>query len=359
MLHLELEKIHEYTQPVSKAGSLMAMDSFYKARQVLSEDSYENVAVSISGGRDSDIMLDLITKILKDNSEVRYIWFDTGLEYQATKRHLDDLERKYGITIERLKAQKPIPLSCKEYGIPFLSKMVSENIERLQKYGFQWEDEDYETLAARYPKIAKSSISWWCNLRDTGEFGYSMFNIDYNTSLKDFLIANPPTFNVSKKCCNYAKKNVSHKFIKDNNIDLMIMGIRKAEGGVRSMKYKTCWDNPDDGCHFYRPLFWYTTEDEKIYDETFGVTHSDCYEVWGFTRTGCVGCPFNRNVAEELEIVREREPQMYKACQHVFGQSYAYTAKYRRYQQAAKEGKLLNIGGKKHCLDDLLETEDD
>lgn len=196
MLHLELDKIHEYTRPVSQAGSLMAMDSFYKARQVLNE-GYSNVAVSISGGKDSDIMLDIITKLLIDKSEVRYIWFDTGLEYAATKRHLDDLEQKYGITI------KPIPLSCKEYGIPFLSKMVSEQIERLQKYGFQWEDEDYDTLAERYPKC-KSAISWWCNHRDTKEHGFSMFN----KSLKDFLLANPPEFKISKQCCNYAKENI-------------------------------------------------------------------------------------------------------------------------------------------------------
>lgn len=357
MLHLELDKIHEYTRPVSQAGSLMAMDSFYKARQVLNE-GYSRVAVSISGGKDSDIMLDIITKLLIDKSEVRYIWFDTGLEYAATKRHLDDLEEKYGITIERIKALKPIPLSCKEYGIPFLSKMVSEQIERLQKYGFQWEDEDYETLAERYPKC-KSAISWWCNHRNTGEHRYSMFNIDYNKSLKDFLLANPPEFKISKQCCNYAKKKVSHKFIADNDIELMIMGIRKAEGGVRSMKYKTCWDNPDDGCHFYRPLFWYSNEDEEIYDSVFDIKHSDCYEIWGFTRTGCVGCPYNRKFDEELEVIREREPQMYKACQFVFGKSYDYTRKYRRYQQAAKDGKLLEINGKKHCLDDLLEVDDD
>ena len=52
MLHLELDKIHEYTRPVSQAGSLMAMDSFYKARQVLNE-GYSRVTVSISGGKDA------------------------------------------------------------------------------------------------------------------------------------------------------------------------------------------------------------------------------------------------------------------------------------------------------------------
>ena len=59
-------------------------------------------------------MLDLISKIDKDR-KVRYIWFDTGLEYQATKDHLKYLEEKYHIEIERIKAIKPIPLSCSEW----------------------------------------------------------------------------------------------------------------------------------------------------------------------------------------------------------------------------------------------------
>lgn len=46
-------------------------------------------------------MLDLISKIDKDR-KVRYIWFDTGLEYQATKDHLKYLEEKYHIEIERI-----------------------------------------------------------------------------------------------------------------------------------------------------------------------------------------------------------------------------------------------------------------
>ena len=48
---------------------------------------------SISGGSDSDIVLDLIHKI-DDDKKVTYLWIDTGLEYTATKDHLNDLEQK-------------------------------------------------------------------------------------------------------------------------------------------------------------------------------------------------------------------------------------------------------------------------
>lgn len=73
-------------------------------------------------------------------SEVHYAFFDTGLEFAATKRHLEYLEQKYGITIERYRAKIPVPLGVKKYGVPFLSKKISNNIQRLQKHGFKWED---------------------------------------------------------------------------------------------------------------------------------------------------------------------------------------------------------------------------
>lgn len=82
---------------------------------------YNNIVCSISGGADSDVMLDIIYKCDKNN-KVTYVWFDTGLEYKATKDHLIYLEKKYCIQIEKYRAKKPIPSCCKEYGQPFLSK---------------------------------------------------------------------------------------------------------------------------------------------------------------------------------------------------------------------------------------------
>lgn len=149
-------------------------------------------------------MLDLISKIDKDR-KVRYIWFDTGLEYQATKDHLKYLEEKYHIEIERIKAIKPIPLSCSEYGQPFLSKFVSDMISRLQRHGFTWEDKPVEQLLAEYPK-AQGAINWWCNGRNKPGFKTSMFNINYHKYLKEFMIENPPWFKISSKCCTYVQR---------------------------------------------------------------------------------------------------------------------------------------------------------
>ena len=77
------------------------VDGYAKAVSVLSR-SYTPLC-SISGGSDSDIVLDIIHNV-DEKKNVRYFWIDTGLEYQATKEHLDYLENKYGIEIERVKA---------------------------------------------------------------------------------------------------------------------------------------------------------------------------------------------------------------------------------------------------------------
>lgn len=326
-MDLEVQKLLEKAD-----GNFAIFDSVAKAHSVLSR--YDSIACSISGGKDSDIMLDLISKIDKDR-KVRYIWFDTGLEYQATKDHLKYLEEKYHIEIERIKAIKPIPLSCSEYGQPFLSKFVSDMISRLQRHGFTWEDKPIEQLLAEYPK-AQGAINWWCNGRNKPGFKTSIFNINYHKYLKEFMIENPPWFKISSKCCTYAKKEVSAQFIKDNYIDLMIIGVRKAEKGIRSASYKTCFTAREDECDQYRPLFWYSDKDEVYYDELFDIQHSDCYTKYGMTRTGCVGCPFNRKLLDELSIIEEHEPKMLKVVSHVFKDSYEYTRMFREYVQKRK-----------------------
>lgn len=283
-------------------------------------------------------MLDIIHAVDRNN-KVRYVWFDTGIEYQATKDHLEYLENKYDIEIERVKAVKPIPACVREFGQPFLSKFVSEQMMRLQKHDFQWEDDTYDNLILKYPKI-KSAIGWWTNHRDTGSFGYSQFNINYNKFLKEFIISNPPTFKISNKCCIYAKKKVGKKYVKDNQCDLSIIGVRKAEGGIRASKYKSCFDPNNDADNndiaYYRPLFWYKNEDEDIYDDIFGVDHSDCYSVYGMTRTGCVGCPYNKKINEEMEIIEQYEPNLAKAANNIFKESYEYTKQYREFVKRMK-----------------------
>lgn len=304
---------------LDRAPTAIISDSFVITNNKLK--NYDNIAVSISGGSDSDIMLDIIEH-LKNGKHIRYVWFDTGLEYQATKDHLDYLEKKYHIQIDRVKAIKPIPLACRQYGQPFLNKKVSDCIKRLQAHNFKWEDEDFDTLYKKYPKC-KVALRWWCN--KWGE--NSRFNISNNKWLKEFMIANPPQFKISDQCCEWAKKKVVKRYIKLNNSELNVFGVRKAEGGARATAYKTCFSSGEHTDE-YRPIFWYKAEDKEAYEQAFNITHSKCYSCYGLERTGCAGCPFGKDFEKELEIIREYEPKLYVAVNNIFGNSYEYTRKY-------------------------------
>ena len=287
----------------------------------LNNCNYKKVLCTISGGSDSDIVLDLLTKC-DNNKIVQYFYFDTGLEYEATKEHIKYLQEKYNIVITTLKPKVPIPLAVKKYGQPFLSKMVSENIQRLQKHEFKWENKPYEELVKDYPNC-KSALQWWSNSRKNNV----LLGITRNKGLKEFMINNNPKFNISNKCCKYAKKDILKDLLKQG-YDLNISGIRKSEGGVRSTAYKSCFDTQDNYDN-YRPIFWFNDDDKLEYRKLFNVNNSKCYTVYGLKRTGCVGCPFSKNYKEELEIVKKYEPKLYKAVTNLFKDSYEYINKYK------------------------------
>lgn len=295
-----------------------------KTNFIINNPEYKNPVCYISGGADSDIMLNLCVNCDKER-KLKYVWFDAGLEYQATRDHLDDLEKQYGIEILKCNALKSIPASCREYGQPFLSKQVSDFISRLQRHGFCWEDEPYEVLVKKYDNC-KSALGWWCCKK--GE--KSRFNITYHKYLKEFMIMNPPWFKISSKCCKYAKKEVAKNFIRQVKSDLSIIGIRKAEGGLRSVLYKSCFSEKD-GTSEFRPIFWFKNKDKEIYKEHFGIENSRCYSEYGLPRTGCAGCPYGRNLENELLAVQKYEPKLYKGINNIFGDSYKYTRMYRDY----------------------------
>lgn len=310
----------------------VVFDSVEKAMAVLGDKKFQKIMVSVSGGADSDILIDLCSKIRKD---LIYVWYNTGMEYQATKDHLRYLEERYGIEIIRVRADKPVPLAVKTYGYPFLSKQIAMYIGRLQKYGFKFEDKPFEELYKEYPKC-KSALRWWCN--KWGE--KSSFNINRWKYLKEFLIENPPAFRISDGCCTGAKKNTSHNYRKQNHIDLVITGVRKAEGGARAGISNCFTDSRTDGAVF-RPIFWYRGSDREWYEERFDIRHSKCYWMYKLDRTGCVGCPFGRNWEHELEVVKQYEPRLHKLCQNVFGRSYEYTREYwkfRKHKEAEAKG---------------------
>ena len=275
-----------------------------------------------------------------------FVFFDTGIEYDATKRHLDYLEKKYDIKIDRQRADVPVPLGVKKYGLPFISKMISGKLRILQNNNFDFANDgnlSYEELQEKYPHC-KQIFKWWCNKAEP------KYCIERNYKLKEFLIAYPPTIQISDKCCMGAKKQPSHNYEKVHNFDCKCMGLRRAEGGIRATTYKNCYTyDPAVPMQNMRPIWWLTDADKAEYIDTYGVVLSDCYLVYGMRRTGCAGCPFNSQFETDLQTLQTYEPKLYRAAVAIFGASYEYTRKYREFKES--ERRKERIGGQQSIFE--------
>lgn len=324
--------------------------TFDLTKQVLSDahDKGKHVVCSVSGGADSDILIDLCERTVPHF--VNYVFFDTGIEYQATKDHLKYLEEKYGIEIHREKAKVPVPLGNKKYGVPFLSKQVSEFIHRLQKHNFTWEDKPYEELIQKYPNC-QVALKWWCNARGEG----SWFNINRNTWLKEFMVKNPPPFKVSPKCCDGAKKRPADNYYKTHQVDISIIGIRKAEGGARAVHKDQLEYSKTHKMQMFYPILFFTDSDRSEYEIEFSITHSKCYSEYGMVRTGCAGCPFGQDFTFERKILREYEPKLSKAIENMWADVYEYTDKFHEFQRIMN----LKYKRKKKCSCGCTEFDPD
>lgn len=327
---------------------------------------HPNAICSYSGGSDSDIMLDLIerTRTLFGLPEVKYCFFNTGLEMKATKDHVTDVKNKYGVEITEYRPKKNIVQSTREYGIPFISKIVSSAMETVQKKELPLSiREEYdnaenkmakrEELRERYPK-SEQGINFLCCCNRDGEPRPNIqLVIDSSKYLYEFMKENPCDFKISAKCCDYCKKQVAHKV--QAGYEMVITGERRDEGGMRSVPKSEdangtmCFSETSSGQFRLKPLYYVSNADKAWYKERYGIRYSDAYEVYGLTRTGCCGCSISSKAVADLEKIRPYEPNVVKAAWNIFGDSYRYRQRYNDFkkmkQAEAKNGGQITIKG--------------
>ena len=308
---------------------------------------HPNAICSYSGGSDSDIMIDLIerTRELFGLPPVKYVFFNTGLEMKATKDHVKEVAKKYGVEIEEVRPKVNIVKATREHGVPFVSKIMSAGLEGWQKKNIPLsvadeyaEAEDKEAkrkeLKERYPNC-ESTLNFLCCCNSTGEPRPNIqLVINSSKYMLDFIKETPPDFQISAKCCDYCKKQIAHKVQKD--YEMIITGERRDEGGMRSVPRKDntalCFGEQSNGQYRLRPLYYVSDSDKAWYKEYYGVTYSDAYEVYGLTRTGCCGCPISYKAVDDLEKIAPYEPNVVKAAWNIFGKSYEYRKKYNEYK---------------------------
>ena len=321
---------------------------------------HPNAICSYSGGADSDILIDLIEtarKIAPSLPKVKYVFFNTGLEMKATKDHVKETAQKYGVDIVECRPKVNIVQSARAYGIPFVSKIMSQGLSEWQKKNVPLsiadeydEAEDKaakrQELRERYPKC-ESLINFLCCCNAAGEPRPDIqLVINSSKYMRDFINENPPEFKISAKCCDYCKKQLAHSVQKD--CEMIITGERRDEGGMRSVPRQDntalCFTETASGQYRLRPLYYVSDKDKAWYKRTFGIKYSDAYEKYGLTRTGCCGCPISHKAVDDLKLIGKYEPNITKAAWNIFGDSYRYRAKYNEYKRQRVEKEAQTQG---------------
>lgn len=248
----------------------------------------ENSYISFSGGKDSVILSHLIDLALPNNNIPR-VYANTGIEYALMVKYVKDLSKKDNRIII-VNQFRNIRKTLVEYGYPFKSKefsllnltfhnMKSKGLEVCEKYKRRIEGD-----TTVYRPISKKL---------------------------QYLFTDKLPFKISDKCCLKLKKDLMHKWQKENKKTIAITGIRKDEGGRRS-NLMSCLTN--QGTKFH-PLLVVTDAFENEFLKRFNIELCALYyPPYNFDRTGCKGCPFNIHLQRDLKTLKELLPNEYKQC---------------------------------------------
>lgn len=186
------------------------------SKMALHLSTHDSIVVSVSGGSDSDIIVHMIGTYFREYlPKIHFIFINTGLEYQATKRHIAEIQEKYNIAIDEIRGESVVTVVRKN-GVPIVSKVFSKTVNGVQRNAGESYFKKLYATREESPRYALSK-----NQR----------------ALADYLIQK--NIKVSDKCCTLSKKNPSHRYQKEKNSDLIITGERRCEGGHVLLLTKT------------------------------------------------------------------------------------------------------------------------
>lgn len=261
------------------------------------------VYVSFSGGKDSTVVLALIKMCeeiytLPENS-IKAVFCDTGIELGATRDFVKWCKDNWYSNIEIIRPKVTFKWILDNIGKPMKSKLKSYYISNYQRTN------------------SNSSWGYMINGESPSKKKYSKTKI----ADKDLhILHNDFDIKVSNKCCDYLKKKPFADYQKENNMKGYITGVRSGEGGARELATIKRLQTGGRICTAIKgkyiikmPIIDWTNEDVENFIQKYNVPLSKAYTEYGLIRTGCMGCPFAREIAHNLKVLWDYEPNRYKA----------------------------------------------
>lgn len=287
------------------------------------DNNFLEVTISFSGGKDSTVLLDLVTKThLKINSQIKLVpLYAMEITFPETIKFIKDVVKYYQTINPLLLDAKIVPPNMswnkilKDKGYPVFSKSVSVQLDRILKNKRKTEAMKF------YFGVEKSAYFLLIKKR--------LFLLDEKFRKYIDVNGNIRSFYFSEKCCNHVKGNVKH----DKRPSFV--GVMASESKHR----KTSWIQY--GCNVLntstpksRPISLWNTEDIWEYiklnnimvNPVYGYKNHDTNNL-RFKRLGCSACPFGSQFEQQMidrlngggnfqnrfEKLKEYNPQLYKS----------------------------------------------
>ena len=259
--------------------------------------------VSFSGGKDSTILLALI-KMCEDiytipENAIPAVFSNTGIELGITYDFVKRVKKEYYPNVVVIHPVKPFSWVIANEGKPIKSKMKSKDLHQYH-------------CGKRTEKLLLLLLG----MSGTGKLSakHKLGDSDMHLLHDDFPII------PSNKCCDWMKKKPFEHYAKENGMLGNMQGIRLSEGGARESAANVRLRSGGKLCTWVKngiiqkaPIIDWSDEDVEEFITKYNVPLSDAYTKFNFTRTGCMACPFARDVDNDLKYLYFHEPNRYKA----------------------------------------------
>lgn len=259
----------------------------------------EGVYISLSGGKDSTVLLHLVRQLYPS---IQAVFCDTGLEYPEIREFVRNIDN-----VTWIKPKMTFKKVINEKGYPIVSKAVSNTV-RLARQNIK---DGKNTLRVRRIK----------GLEKGSKFNYGKW---------EFLLNAP--FKISDECCDEMKKKPFKEYEKQTG-RVPFIGTMTSESLQRESVYlKTGCNAFDSKRPKSTPLGFWTEQDilEYIYKynipiaKVYGdvILKDEKYELTGVKRTGCMFCMFGCHLEKSpnrFEQMKLSHPKQYEYCINKLG----------------------------------------
>lgn len=292
-------------------NEFLLTDRIQKIKSINEQYDLVNRAyISFSGGKDSTVVHHLIDMALPGNSIPR-VFINTGIEYKSIYTFVQR-ERERDSRFVFIQPQGNIREILDKYGYPFKSKEHSCKL-------LLWKNGCRTKSVIKYLE-RKDRFACPKKLRYQFLDSFGM--------------------NISDKCCYKMKKEPVHRWERENERPIAILGVRMDEGGQRK-NHSECIVLEGDSISKFKPLNPMSDEWIEWFINKHGIELCELYyPPFNFKRTGCKGCPFSLDLKNQLDVMSALLPSERKQCELIWKPVYE---EYRRIGYRLKDGFQLEL----------------